>query len=320
MKIALLDDYQGVAGSIVDWQKLGPRFEIRTFQAKFSTEENLVDSLYPFDIIVVMRERTAFPRSVISKLPNLNLLITTGMRNTVIDLEAATFYHVAVCGTRSLSEPTAELTWGLILSLARNIPQEYNNLRSADLQAPWQSSMGTGLHGKTLGILGLGKLGTRVARIGKALGMKVLAWSQNLTRETTDSEEVELAYSKEDLLQRSDFISIHLVLSERTRNLISFKDYRHIRPAAYLINTSRSGIVHEAALIDALVNNRIAGAAVDVFDEEPLPAHHVFRRLPNVIATPHLGYVTTENYKVFYEDVLENILAYTKGQVLRPLN
>eukprot|EP01031_Cornospumella_fuschlensis_P034721 gene34721-42046_t len=320
MKVALLDDYQGVAGTIVDWRKLGPRFEVRTFQAKFSSEDNLVDSMYPFDIIVVMRERTAFPRSVLSRLPNLNLLVTTGMRNSVIDLEAASFYHVVVCGTRSLSEPTTELTWGLILSLARSIPQEYSHLRSADLQAPWQCSMGIGLHGKTLGILGLGKLGSKIARIGKAFGMNVLAWSQNLTKEATDSEEIELATSKEDLLQRSDFITIHLVLSERTRNLIDFKDYRHIRPSAFLVNTSRSGIVNEAALIDALVNNRIAGAAVDVFDEEPLPAHHVFRRLPNVIATPHLGYVTMENYKVFYEDVMENILAYTKGQVLRPLN
>lgn len=317
IKCAILDDHQNVAMSMADWSILGNKVQIDTFQTKFSSEENLVDALREYEIIVAMRERTAFKRSTFAELPNLNLLVTTGMRNSSIDMVAAGEHKVMVAGTRSLSEPAAELTWGLILALARSIPQECASLRS---NGPWQSTLGVGLAGKTLGVIGLGKIGSDVARVAKAFYMNVIAWSTNLTKEQTDQHEVDLASSKEELLAKADFVTIHVVLSGRSTNLIGAAELTLMKPSAYLINTSRAAIVNQQALAEALLAGTIAGAAMDVFDEEPLPADHVFRRLSNVIATPHLGYVTKENYQVYFEEVLENIKAFIRGEPIRVLN
>lgn len=317
LRCAILDDYQNVALTMADWSSISDKVEVISFNEHFDTEDKLADVIGDFDIVVIMRERTPFRASLLARLPRLKLLITTGMRNAAIDLAAAASHGVVVCGTASNSEPPAELTWALILGLARQIVQEYNALRS---NGPWQSTIGTDLNGKRLGLLGLGKIGSRVARIGLAFGMEVMAWSQNLTKERTDEIGVRLAASKEELLESSDFVSIHLVLSERTRGMIGAAELRRMRPSAYLINTSRARIVDQDALIEALQNRWIAGAGIDVFDIEPLPKDHVFRSLPNVLTTPHLGYVTQANYRTYYRDAVEDIQAFLSGSPIRRLS
>jgi phosphoglycerate dehydrogenase-like enzyme len=313
-RVALLDDYQGVALGMADWKSLPTGTEVVVFKDHLADEDALAARLADFDIIMALRERTPFPRTLLERLPKLKLLITAGMRNASIDMKAAAERGVLVCGTAGLPYPTAELAWGLILGLARRIPAEDRATR----EGRWQTSLGLGLNGKTLGVLGLGTLGSRVARVGRALEMKVLAWSQNLTAERAAAEDAMLV-AKDDLLARSDFVSIHLVLSERTRGLVGARELGLMKRSAYLVNTSRGPIVDEAALIRALGNGTIAGAGLDVFDEEPLPRDHPFRRLPNIVITPHLGYVTEETYRIFYGQAVEDIKAYLDGTPLRVL-
>jgi len=313
-RVALLDDYQGVALSMADWKSLPTGTDVVAFKDNLAAEDALAARLADFDIIMALRERTPFPRTLLERLPKLKLLITAGMRNASIDMKAAAERGVLVCGTSGLPYPTAELAWGLILSLVRRIPAEDRATR----EGRWQTSLGLGLNGKTLGVLGLGTLGSRVARVGRALEMKVLAWSQNLTAERAAAEDAMLV-AKDDLLARSDVVSIHLVLGERTRGLIGARELGLMKRSAYLVNTSRGPIVDEAALIRALGDGTIAGAGLDVFDEEPLPRDHPFRRLPNIVITPHLGYVTEETYRIFYGQAVEDIKAYLDGTPLRVL-
>ncbi|WP_248926851.1 D-2-hydroxyacid dehydrogenase family protein [Paenibacillus hamazuiensis] len=317
LRCAILDDYQNVAQTAADWSPLYEQADIVSFTQHFEKEDELAEAIGSFDIVVIMRERTPFRASLFARLPHLKLLVTTGMRNASIDLAAAAAHGVTVCGTSGRSEPTVELTWALILGLSRNIVQEHQSLRQ---NGPWQSTVGTDLYGKKLGLLGLGKIGSRVARIGQAFGMDVSAWSQNLTPERADEVGVRLASSKEELLESSDFVSIHLVLSDRTRGLIGAGELARMRSSAYLINTSRAPIVDREALIAALQNGRIAGAGIDVFDTEPLPADDPFRRLPNLLTTPHLGYVTKANYESFYRDAVEDIRSFLAGTPIRQLS
>jgi len=317
LQCAILDDYQDVALRVANWSQLKDRVNIINFTKYMDNINELVESLADKDIIVVMRERTPFPRALFERLPRLKLLVTTGLRNASIDLVAAQEYGVVVCGTDSRKEPPMELAWGLILSLARQIPQEYLSMRS---HGAWQSTLGTGLSGKQLGLLGLGKIGSLMVPVAKAFGMQVMAWSQHLTQDKTDSLGVTLAPSKEALLESSDFVSIHLVLSERTKHLLQANDLKRMRRTAYLINTSRAAIIEPQVLIDALQNQWIAGAGLDVYETEPLPADDILRRLHNVITTPHLGYVTQENYQQFYGQAVENIEAFLQGVPKRLLS
>jgi phosphoglycerate dehydrogenase-like enzyme len=315
MRLAILDDYQNVALEMADWDGLRPSVEIQTFQESLASEDAVAERLRDFAIVVAMRERTAFRRSLLERLPKLKLLVTTGMVNASIDMKAAAARGILVSGTSSLRHPTAELTWGLILSLARNITREAAAMRNGG----WQTTIGIGLHGKVLGILGLGKLGSQVAGFGKVFLMDVIAWSENLTVEHANSLGVQRV-EKQELFRRSDFLTIHTVLSKRTRGLIGPDDLAAMKPTAYLINTSRGPIVDERALIAALEGHKIAGAAIDVFDQEPLPVDHALRRLENVVLTPHLGYVTSENYRAFYGDAVENVRAFLAGNPIRVLN
>jgi phosphoglycerate dehydrogenase-like enzyme len=317
LRCAILDDYQQAAMTAADWSSVSDRVDIQVFHRHFDNEDELVNAIGEYDIVVIMRERTPFPAPLFARLPQLKLLVTTGMRNASIDLAAAAAHGVTVCGTGGSSGSTAEHTWALILGLARCIVQENNALRA---NGPWQSSIGTDLRGKRLGLLGLGKIGSQVARVGLAFGMEVAAWSQNLTQERTDAAGVRLAASKEELLASSDIVSIHLVLSERTRGLLGAAELQLMRTSAYLVNTSRAPIVDQAALKEALRNGRIAGAGLDVFETEPLPADDVLRTLPNVLATPHLGYVTEDNYRIFYREAVEDIRAYLSGSPVRILS
>ena len=311
-KIAVLDDDQDVALSVADWSVLPSDAEVTVFRDHLKNQDEIVERLKGFDVVVAMRERTAFSRSLLQSLPNLRLLVTTGMRNASIDVEAAAEQGVTVCGTRGQGSPTAELTWGLILALLRRIPQEDSATRSGK----WQVSLGEGLNGKVLGMIGLGNLGSQVATVGKAFGMSIIAWSQNLTAERANQFDAKLV-SKDELLSRSDIASIHLVLSDRTRNLIGARELGLMKPSAYIVNTSRGPIISEKALVDALQSKAIAGAGLDVFDEEPLPLDHPLRRLENTVLTPHLGYVTKETYEVFYGDAIEDIRAYLSGEPVR---
>jgi phosphoglycerate dehydrogenase-like enzyme len=315
MRLAILDDYQNVALTMADWDGLSPGVVIETFQDTLASEDAVAERLRDFEIVVAMRERTAFRRSLLERLPKLKLLVTTGMHNASIDKKAAGERGIVVSGTSALRHPTAELTWGLMLALARNIPRENAAMRKGG----WQTTLGTGLHGKTLGIIGLGRLGGQVAVFGKAFLMDVIAWSENLTVEHANSCGVQRV-EKLDLFRRADFLTIHTVLSRRTRGIIGPDEIAEMKPTAYLINTSRGPIVQEGALIAALESRRIAGAALDVYDQEPLPADHVLRRLENVILTPHLGYVTAENYRVFYGEALEDVRAFLAGNPIRVLN
>jgi phosphoglycerate dehydrogenase-like enzyme len=313
-RVALLDDYQGVALAMADWKSLPAGTEVVAFRDHLADLEAVAARLADFEVVMAMRERTPFPRALLERLPRLRLLVTTGMRNASIDLRAAAERGVLVCGTAGLPYPTAELAWGLILALARRIPAEDRATR----EGGWQVSVGVGLNGKTLGVLGLGTLGSRVARVGRAFEMEVLAWSQNLTAERAAAVGV-TRVERDELLARADVVSIHLVLGDRTRGLIGPREIALMKRTAYLVNTSRGPIVDEAALVRALREGRLAGAGLDVFDEEPLPADHPFRHLPGTVITPHLGYVTEETYRLFYEEGLADVRAYLGGTPIRVL-
>ncbi len=311
-KIAILDDYQSVALEMADWGSLLAGAKVEAFADHLEDESAIAQRLEDFDVIVAMRERTPFPRSLLERLPRLRLLVTTGLRNASIDVAAAVELGFTVCGTRGMRTGTAELTWGLILSLSRHIQEEDRAVRDGK----WQVRIGPGIEGKTLGIIGLGNLGTQVAAVGRAFQMDVIAWSQNLTAERAEQAGARLV-SKAELFSNSDFISVHLVLSERSRGLIGASDFALMKPTATFINTSRGPIVDEPALIEVLEQRHIAGAGLDVFDQEPLPLTHPFRRLDNVLVTPHIGYVTTDNYRLFYHDALEDIVAFLAGEPVR---
>lgn len=311
-RIAVLDDYQGIALSIGGWGRLPSDSAIEAFRDHLSDEDALVQRLQPFDVIVAMRERTPFPRSLLSRLPNLRLLVTTGMRNAAFDMQAAKDLGVTVCGTGGMATPTAELSWGLIIGCVRHIAEEDKATRAGQ----WQTTIGPTLHGKTLACLGLGNLGSQVAKVGLAFGMDVIAWSQNLTPERASEVGARLV-SKDELFSQADVLSVHLVLSDRTRGLVGRTELALMKPTAFLINTSRGPIVDEAALIAALRERRIAGAGLDVFDPEPLPQDHPFLQLDNTLITPHLGYVTQETYERFYGEAVEDILGFLNGSPVR---
>jgi phosphoglycerate dehydrogenase-like enzyme len=311
-RLAILDDYQNAALAMADWESLRPAVDVQVFHDTLASEEAVAERLRKFEIIVAMRERTAFRRTLLERLPKLELLITTGMRNASIDVQAANERGIVVAGTNSLPHTTAELTWALILALARHVPREDAGMHGGK----WQTTVGVGLHGKVLGILGLGKLGSQVAAVAKAFQMEIIAWSENLTAERAISLGVQRV-DKEELFRRSDFLTIHTILSKRTRGLVGLGDLAAMKTTAYLINTSRGPIVDERALVAVLKNRRIAGAALDVYDQEPLPADHPLRRLDNVVLTPHLGYVTAENYRVFYGDAVEDVRAFLGGNPVR---
>ena len=309
LRCAILDDYQNVALSSADWSKVGGDVEIKVFNTHLGSTEQVVAALKDFAIICAMRERTVFPRTVIEALPSLKLLITSGMRNASIDLAAAKARGVVVCGTPSFGNGTAAIATGLMLELARRIGYENARLKAG---LPWQSTVGLDLEGMTLALLGLGKLGTRMAEIGRTFKMAVIAWSQNLTPEKC--AEAGVAHvSRDELFRRADFVSVHLQLSDRTRGLVGAHEFGLMKKTAYLINTSRGPIVEEAAMLSALRDKRIAGAGLDVFDVEPLPIDHPLRKLDNVVLTPHLGYVTAQNYQAFYGGMVEAIRAFLDG-------
>lgn len=314
-RVAVLDDYQGAAEADPHWRDLPPGVEAVFFRDHLSDEAAVAERLRPFPVVVAMRERTPFPGSLLARLPGLRLLVTTGMRNRSIDLAAAQERGVAVCGTEGTSRrSTAELAWGLILAVTRRICAEERAVRDGR----WQTTVGTELAGKRLGLLGLGRIGTQMAGIGRAFEMEVVAWSQNLTSEAAavaGATRVE----KEELLRTSDVVSIHLVLSDRTRGLIGARELASMRSTAYLVNTSRGPIVEEAALVDALRRGVIAGAGLDVFDEEPLPLDHPLRSQPNAVVTPHLGYVTQETYADFFAGAVDAITHWVAGSPVRQL-
>jgi phosphoglycerate dehydrogenase-like enzyme len=300
---------------MADWQRLAPRLEVSSFTRPIPDPDDLVQALRPFDAVLAMRERTRFPRQVLDRLPGLRLLVTTGMWNAAIDIEHATALGVQVCGTRDVGHLTAELTLGLMLALSRQITHEERALRAG----LWQTRLGAGLQGKTLGIVGLGNLGLQVCRFGQMMGMDTLAWSENLADETARGAGAERV-EREALFARSDYVSIHLRLSERTRGLIGAADLGRMKPSAYLINTSRGPIVDEPALLDVLHRRAIAGAALDVYETEPLPMAAPIRSLDNVILLPHLGYVSQENWRLMYGDGLEDVEAFLDGKPVRVLN
>lgn len=315
MRVAILDDYQGVARDLADWSQLPPGSDLTVFDKPLGDEAAVAAALEPFDVLVIMRERTPFPASLISRLPKLKLLVTTGARNNAVDLAACAARGIPVCGTRMVGTPTAELTWGLILALAKRIPAEERALR----EGRWQTGLTGDLAGKRLGLVGLGKLGSKVAQVGLAFGMEVAAWSPNLTDERAAAAGV-TRLEKRDLFATSDVVSVHLVLSERTRGVVGADEIGAMKPTAFLVNTSRAGLVDEAALAHALRHGHIGGAGIDVFPIEPLPENSLWLDLPNTVLTPHLGYVTRENYAVFYRDALEDILAWTAGSPVRLLS
>lgn len=314
-RCAILDDFQNVALKAADWSTVSGDLDIKVFNEHLGGPDNVVKALRGFQIVCAMRERTGFPRAVIDKLPDLKLLITTGMRNASIDIAAATERGVTVCGTPSFGSPTSGIAIGLILELTRHIGYENARLKAGET---WQCTIGPELEGATLGILGLGKLGTRTAMIGKAFGMKAIAWSQNLTPEKCKEAGVDYV-SKEDLFRQSDFISIHVVLSQRSRGLVGANEFGLMKKTAYLINTSRGPIVDEAAMLTALRDKTIAGAGLDVFDVEPLPKDHALRKMDNVVLTPHLGYVALKNYQSYFAGVVEDIRGFIDGKLVRVL-
>jgi len=314
-RIAILDDYQNVARTMADWSVLPNDCVIETFTAPFAGEVAAAAALRDFDIIVAMRERTPFPASLLAALPRLRLLVTTGMRNAAIDMAAARTRGIDVCGTGILPYPAAELTWALILALVKHIPREDQAMR----EGGWHVGLADGLKGKTLGVLGLGKLGSQVAAVGLAFGMTVIAWSQNLT-EARATEVGAKRVDKDTLFRDSDILTVHLVLSARTRGLVGEKELRSMKPTAYLVNTSRGPIVDEAALVRALQGKWIAGAGLDVYDQEPLAPDHPLRHLANTVLTGHTGYVTKENYRLMYTEAVEDIRAWLAGKPIRLLN
>ena len=302
VEIAVLDDYQGVALEMADWSVLDGRARVVVFRDHIADERALIERLRPFDVVCVMRERTPLRRAVIESLPRLKMIASTGPRNSSIDATAAGERGIVVTSTGYFSEPAVELTWTLIHALARNVVAEVNSVRTGG----WQRSVGVDLAGRVLGVLGLGNIGSRVAAVGTAFGMKVIAWSENLTRDRAEQAGAELV-SKELLFRQSDVLTVHLILSRRTRGLVGRDELALMKPDARLVNTSRGPIVDESALIECLTKHRIGGAAVDAFDVEPLPADHPFRTLDNVVATPHVGYVTQNLYRTFYGDTVANI-------------
>jgi len=301
-KIAVLDDYQNAALENADWSVLGQRADITVFKDHLADPEAVIERLLPFDVVCVMRERSPLPRNVIERLPNLKLIASTGAGNASIDVAAAGERGIAVVHTGYRSDPAIEFTWALILASARHVVTESNSVRAGG----WQRTVGADLRGKTLGVLGLGRIGSEVARIGKAFGMNVIAWSENMTPQAAETAGATLV-SKNQLFEQADFLTIHVVFSSRTRGLIGAAELARMKPTARLINTSRGPIVEEQALISVLKNKQIAGAAIDVFDVEPLPPDHPFRALDNILATPHIGYVSQGLYKTFYEDTVSNI-------------
>lgn len=315
-KCSVLDDYQQVAQRFAEWTQLEPTVEVNFFHQHFFSEDEIVEAVSDCEILVIMRERTPFRASIFKRLPNLKLLVTSGMRNASVDIIAAKEHGVTVCGTGNSSDAPTELAWALILGLARHLVCENHAIKNG---GPWQSTVGTELYGKQLGLVGLGKIGARMAKVGQAFGMRIAAWSPNLTVERATATGAE-CLNKEDLFASSDIVSMHMILSDRTRHLVKQEDFMLMRKTSLFINTSRSGLVDTAALIAALENNSIAGAGLDVFDVEPLPASNVLRSLPNVLATPHLGYVTDSNYKKYFADAVENILSYLQGSVIRRID
>jgi phosphoglycerate dehydrogenase-like enzyme len=312
MKVAILDDYQNVSLILGKSEKLKKDFSFHVFNQPFENEDNAIEQLKNFEVLLVMRERTPITKKIISNLKNLKLIITSGMRNKSIDFLTAKEKKILVCGTDSSSNSTAELTWALILGLARNLREEAENM----YQGYWQTTLGFDLKGKTLGIIGFGNIGTQVSKVALAFGMNVIVWSENLKLSIAKDNQV-LAVTKEELLKKSDFITIHTVLSDRTKNLIVKRDLELMKETAFLINTSRGSIVNEFDLVEALEKNIIAGAGLDVYDIEPLPENHKLRFLSNALLLPHLGYVTKENYEVFYSQMFENLEAYKKGKPIR---
>jgi len=299
-KIAVLDDYQNVALTSADWSVLNGKTDITIFNDHLFEEEQIIERLKPFDVICVMRERTPLSRSLVSKLPNLKLIISTGFRNASIDLAAVAELGIELQHTGYVTSGAPELTWSLLMAIARNIPAENLQVR----QGGWQTTVGVDLKGKTLGLLGLGNIGQKIAAIGKAFDMNVIAWSENLTEEKASSHGVKYV-NKETLFKEADFLTVLLVLSARSRHIVDLADLQLMKSTAYLINTSRGPLVNEAALIEVLEKKQISGAALDVFETEPLPSDHPFRKLDNVLATPHIGFVTEDTYRVFYHDIVK---------------
>ena len=314
IKVAVLDDYQNIFEQIIDLDVHKDKLEFTVFNEAFQNEKEASLALEEFNALFVMRERTPITKSLINSLPNLKYIMTSGMRNKAIDIEFAKSRKIIVCGTEINSNPTAELTWGLILGLARNMKQEIDNM----FQGYWQTTVGLELKGKMLGLIGLGKVGSQVAKIGKAFGMQVVAWSENLNLTEANKLGV-LPMSKEDLLKNSDIISIHVVLGERYKNLITEKEFKMMKKNAYLINTSRGPIINEKDLIEALDKEKIAGVGLDVYDKEPLPQDHKLRFFPNALLLPHLGYVTAENYSKFYFQMVENLISCLDNKPIRVL-
>ena len=314
IKIAVLDDYQNAFQQLVDVDKYKGKFDFKVFNEPFSDEKEAIVELENFEALFIMRERTPITKDLIESLPNLKYIMTSGMRNNSIDLETAKKKNIIVCGTEINSNPAAEVTWALILGLYRNMKQEIDNM----FQGYWQTTIGLELKGKMLGLIGLGKIGTQVAKVAKAFGMEVCAWSENLNLSHANELEV-LPMSKEDLLKNSDIISIHLVLGEKYKNLITKKELGMMKKTAFLINTSRGPIVNENDLFEFLKDEKIAGAGLDVYDKEPLPQDHKLRFLPNALLLPHIGYVTAENYTKFYEQMIENLESCLENKILRAI-
>ncbi len=314
IKIAILDDYQNFFHEFIDLKKLEGKYEIKVFSEAFKNEEEAIENLKDFEALLIMRERTPITKNLINNLKKLKFIVTSGMRNKAIDLKATKEKKIIVTGTEINSNPAAELTWALILGLARNIKTEVDNM----FQGYWQTTIGVELKGKILGLIGLGKIGSQVAKIAKAFGMQVIAWSENLDLNKCKELDV-LPVSKNDLLKTSDFVSIHVVLGDRYKELIKLKEFDMMKKTAFLINTSRGPIVNEDDLIIALSTNVIAGAGLDVYEKEPLPSDHKLRFLPNALLLPHLGYVTAENYSIFYSQMIENLESCASGKPIRTI-
>ena len=314
IKVAVLDDYQNIFERIIETDNYRDKYDFQIFNEPFLSEAEAAVSLQEFEALFIMRERTPITGNLIENLPNLKFIMTSGMRNNSIDLDAVKNKNITVCGTEINPNPTAELAWTLILGLTRNVKEELDNM----FQGYWQTSIGLELKGKMLGLIGLGKIGTQMANIAKAFGMQVSAWSENLDLTHANKLDV-LPMSKEDLLSNSDFISIHVVLGDKYKNLITKKEFKLMKKSAFLINTSRGPIVNEIDLIKALEDENIAGAGLDVYDKEPLPQDHKLRFLPNALLLPHLGYVTVENYALFYSQMVENLDSCLAGKPLRTI-
>ena len=314
LKVAILDDYQNVSQQFVDLEKLSGKYEFKIFSQPFIDENNAIEQLADYEALLIMRERTPITKNLINSLTKLKYIVTSGLRNKSIDLEAAIKRKILVCGPEMNINPTPELTWSLILGLARNLKEEIDNM----YQGYWQTTIGTELKGKILGLIGLGKVGSQVAKIGKAFGMEVMAWSENLNLDNCKKLEV-LPCSKEDLIKNSDFLSIHVQGGERYKNCITLKELDKMKKTAFLINTSRGPIINEDDLIIALSTNEIAGAGLDVYEKEPLPENNKLRFLPNALLTPHIGYVTAENYNIFYNQMIESLESCVNGKPLRQI-